>query len=343
LKNGKPFFPIGIYHVASDQIDEAAAIGFNMFQFWAWDATPENMNRLGEKGISVLWEGQAWGRAVTLAPSALKDNQPFQKELAIQREIAANYKTHPALDMWYVADEPSPTALPALRMINKTWHEVDEDHPTYLVATGNYGYLQEACDVLGIDVYLVYRGDRKPLSTIADATDDALRGVDYRKPVIAIPQAFGNNERHREKPEDVRAISYLHLTHGVKGVIWYCWKETGDKTGDEGMGFHPETQKVVKELVSEIKTFAPALLEPGVRQLKSSDGKVHALIAGSDSTGRYLLFVNSEETASDAVLQVPELSGKRLKELFGTPAAEVRNGNLQMKVAPLATGVFQIK
>ncbi|MBX3739565.1 MAG: hypothetical protein KF712_01135 [Akkermansiaceae bacterium] len=342
LKDGKPFFPLGIYHVSGAQVDEAAEIGFNMFQFWDWDATPENMDRLAEKGITSIWEGQAWGTAVYLNPATASTHPAFQKQLGLMEEAVAKYKNHPALSMWYVADEPSPYHLPSLRAINGKWHELDEDHPTYLVATGEYGQLQDACDILAIDVYLVYRGQRNHLSAIASATDAALKGVDFRKPVIAVPQSFGNNKLHNEKPEEVRCISYLHLTHGVRGMMWYCWKETGDKTGEEGAGHHPETQKVLKDLVAEIKVVAPALMEPGGRMLRSADGRIHALLCGSAATGRYLLFVNEDYEATDAVLRLPELTGGKLTGLFGTAAAEVKDGNVKLKVSALGTGVFRI-
>lgn len=342
LREGKPFFPLGMYHVSGEQIDEAAEVGFNMFQFWEWDATPQNMDRLAQKNIFAIWEGQAWGTAVYLNPHTIREHPKFQHQLDIMRKAVKDYKNHPALAMWYVADEPSPYHLPSLKAINETWHELDEDHPTYLVATGEYDKLKEACDILAIDVYLVYRGQRNHLSRIAHATDRAMKGVDFRKPVIAVPQSFGNNAQHRETPEDVRCISYLHLTHGVKGLMWYCWKETGDKTGEEGAGHHPETQKVLKEVIQEVNVIAPALMEPGSRMLRSGDGKIHGLICGSDKTGRFLVFVNEDYAPADTTLHVPDLSGKKLEGLFGTAEGEVNDGSLRIKVGAQATGIYKI-
>lgn len=344
LKDGKPFFPLGIYHVSEAEIENASKLGINMCQFWNWDATPENLEHIAKAGMSIIWEGQAWGRAVYLNPATSKDEPVFQKELAIMRDTAAKIRNNPALAMWYVGDEPSPYHLPSLKLINKTWHEADEDHPTYLVATGNYKELQEASDILAIDCYLVYRGNRNSLSIVADAADNARKGVDFRKPVIAVPQAFGNNATHHEKPEDVRCMSYLYLTHGVRGMMWYCWKETGDKTGEEGAGHHPATQEVLKELIKEIKVFAPALMEPGQRMFKSQDGRIHAMLCGSDTTGKFLLLVNGAEEPSDSVLSVPELTGKvTFDRLFGTADAKVSEGCLKVKMEPLATAVYKIK
>lgn len=349
LRDGKPFFPLGIYHVSgkNQEMEDAAKLGFNFFQVWTWDVKPENLRRLAKLNMGILWEGKAWEAVVRIPQNTPLEeglvDPGFQKELDNMRKAAAELKNNPLLTMWYIADEPPTSRLPWLRRINEVWHELDEDHPTYLVATGNYKKLQDACDILAIDVYTVYRGQRNHLSRIANATDDAMKGVDYRKPVIAIPQAFGNNKRHNETPKDLRCISYLHLVRGVRGMVWYCWKETGDKTGEEGVAHHPASLAVLKELVAEIKELSPALMEPGRRMLKSTNGHVHALICGSEKTERYLIYVNADLEASNAMLVVPELESKTLTGLFGTRAASVQGGTLEFKVEAQETGVFRIK
>jgi hypothetical protein len=84
-------------------------------------------------------------------------------------------------------------------------------------------------------------------------------------------------------------------------------------------------------------------MEPGARQLKSTDGKIHAILCGSDATGRYLVFVNAVETPAQSVLEVPELAGKKLETVFGGVKGTIKNGQLPLEVGPLATGVFKIE
>ncbi|MPN60056.1 hypothetical protein SDC9_207779 [bioreactor metagenome] len=117
LRNGKPFFPLGIYHVSGkgQELENAADLGFNLFQFWSWDVNADNLKRLAAKDVGIIWEGQAWGRAARI-PSATSANDPrVLAELEIMRKAAAELKDNPTLAMWYVADEPPASQLPVLR------------------------------------------------------------------------------------------------------------------------------------------------------------------------------------------------------------------------------------
>jgi|GEM_PF-992143 len=341
LKEGKPFFPLGLYHVAGDEIEAAARTGINMIQLWNWDATPANFEKLKKAGLTMIYEDQAWAQIVH---NAGKNPKHFDFEINPQfRANAERVRDDPSrvLGMWYTADEPSYSMIPYINRLRDYWHNLDEDHPTYIVSTGD-PRIHEGADVLGVDIYPIYYGTRRPLRIVGDSMDTARQGVRYRKPVIAVVQAFGNNERHRETPEEVRAMSYIALTHGVQGIIWYCWKETGDRTGAEGAGYHPETVAVLTEVIAEAKVFAPALLEPNRSTLKSRDGHVHAILARSETTGRFLVYVNTEYEPTEAALVLPELAGATLEPLFNGPSGSIVDGTLTLKLPALATGAFRV-
>ncbi len=140
-------------------------------------------------------------------------------------------------------------------------------------------------------------------------------------------------------------MSYLALTHGVHGIFWYCWKETGDRTGTEGVGNHPTTLRVLADVIAEIKVFAPALLAPGNRifQSEADDGRVHTILCGSEATGHFLVYVNGDFEPADATLHVPELAKAKWEPLFGGPSASVPGDKLQLKLPPLATDAFRVK
>ncbi len=352
LSEGKPFFPLGLYHVAGKEIEAAAQTGVNMIQLWKWDAKPENLAKLKQYGIRIIYEEQSWGEIVAtrggnhprgLPGGGIREQYHFESNPKV-RALAESVRDDPTrtLAMWYTADEPGFGMLPHVQRIRDFWYSLDENHPTYIVSTGD-PRLEAGADVFGVDVYPVYYGRHNPLRRVGDLMDSARAGVQYRKPVIAVLQAFGNNKRHGEKPEEVRCMSYIALAHGVHGVFWYCWKETGDNTGEEGAGYHPETVKVLTDVIAEIKNFAPALLEPDNRTLKSPDGRVHAILCGSQATGRFLVYVNSEYEQADTTLLLPELDGATLEPLFNGPAGAVKNGKLSLKLPPLATGAFRIK
>jgi hypothetical protein len=342
LNEGKPFFPLGLYHVAGTEIEAAAKTGINMVQMWNWDAKAENFAKLKQAGIKMIYEDQAWGQVVR---NHAKNPEHFDFE--VNPDFRANAErvrddASRVLGMWYTADEPSYGMLPGVNRIRDYWHALDEEHPTYIVSTGD-PRLEAGSDVFGVDIYPIYRGHRSPLAMIGNSMDTAREGVRYRKPVIAVLQSFGNNERHHEKPEEVRCMSYIALAHGVHGIFWYCWKETGDQTGAEGAGYHPETIKVLTDVIAEMKVFAPAMLEPGARTLKSEDGRIHAIVCGNDTTGRFLIYVNTDYEPCDSPLILPELNGATLEPLFNGPSGNVSEGKLTLKLAPLATGAFRVK
>lgn len=312
-----------------------------MIQLWNWDANPTNLARIRQAGMRVLYEDQFWGEVVWNHAKHLPFYN-FETNLATLARVR-DVRDDPsrAVAMWYTADEPSLGMLPHVNRIRDYWRSLDEDHPTYIVSTGE-PRLEAGADVFGVDVYPVYYGAHRPLTTVGYAMDAARQGVRYAKPVIAVLQSFGDNERHHEKPGEVRCMTYLALTHGVRGVFWYCWKETGDQTGFEGAGHHPDTVRVLTEMSAEIKVLAPALLASGNRMLRSDDGRIHAIICGNGATGRFLIYVNGEYEPAESALALHELADAKLEPLFGGSAAMVRDGQVTLKLPGLATGAFRV-
>ncbi len=350
LDEGKPFFPIGLYHAHLFQYDEWKDLGINFLQLWAWDWHDQYkvIPEARAAGIRVVYEDRFWG-------NILKEHgKPWLKQFSFETDAEFRAKIENIRDdpsqfvaMWYLSDEAVASMTPHVMRARDYMYGLDEDHPTFNLSTGNTE-IGKAGDVLGIDRYAVYFSNRVPLTNVGEFMDAARRGVDYRKPVIAVIQSFGEKTTSDEKPEEVRTMSYVALTRGIQGIMWYCWKETGDWKGQnshgaQGAGWHPETAAMLKELIAEIKVFAPALLEPNARMMKSSDGRVQAILAGSEKTGRFLVYVNSEYDPADVTLFVPELQGATLEPLFDGPAGSVVDGKLTLKLPPLATGVYQVK
>ncbi len=337
LKDGKPFFPLGIYHVMPQELPNVLDLGINCVQWWHWDATPEMIAAMEKAGIWGIYEPDLWGKIVGNDNSWITNDVPY-------REVARKLKSSSALGMWYIADEPSCTLVDKLKKVNDLYHSEDEDHPTYLVCANNeMRELSEACDILALDVYPFYYGGEGPAARMADTMDFGLASTDFRKPIIAVPQSFGDNERHHEKPAHVRSLSYLSIVHGARGVIWYCWKETGDRTGQEGAGQHPATAAEIKTLITEFKVLAPALMEPGARTLKSDGDNIHAIVCGSAATGRYLICANSTDTPVEETLALPELKdGTKLKGIFSAADQKVRKGTLKLKLPAFGTAAYTI-
>lgn len=345
-------------------------MGFNMITIWPWDyyanvstnaadilafkagegaatnlawfveKNAKTLARYRELGIRLLLEDGPWGEIVRGGSGAVWEadaaNNTRRRRFidAPERLFAGLYDFDEAHD--------APNVIQGQQRWSDRLHSQTEDYPT--VGLGRMG-MAWTCDIPGCEVYPVYGGGNGPLTPVGETLDAYLAFTRGKKNIPLIHQCFGDNPRGAsETPAQVRAMTYLGYTHGAKGIFWYCWKQTGDWSGaqGQGMGWHPETYTEVRKLVSETKVFCQALLEPGARKFKSTDGKIHAILCGSEQTGRFLVYVNPEYEAVESELLVPELDGVAIAPLFGGPKAAVKKGRLSLKVPALGTGAFLV-
>ena len=358
-------------------------MGVNMIQTWSWDwnqnfstnetlwakppandaerqaMTAERINRLRkleENDIYMIYEdGAIWNELILqtygkFGPAAGWETTPypFETNAAMRASIKAVIADPlNRVGMWYLADEVGGGGwVPKLQRAGKYFHDLDEDHPTFNLSAGDHSTAPGG-DVYGFDCYPRYYGGTGELTRISRTMEEAWRQVGAFQPIIVVPQAFGQSEKQpTELPEHVRALSYLSIVRGAKGMFWYCWKQTGDWQGTQkqGMGWNPPTAAVVKQVIAEFKEFDDALLVPGAVHLTSADGLVLAILAGDDTTGRFLVYVNGDLTkASDSTIDVQLPDGATLEPLFGGPKASVKNGKVALKAPALATGAFRVK
>lgn len=382
LKEGKPFFPLGLHHAHGWQMDEWLPMGVNMIQTWSWDwlqnystnsahwaKKPENdaeyqemlatrldrLRKLEENDIYMIYEeGAVWNDLILqtygkFGPPAAWETTPYPFET--NAWIRASIKSILAdplhrVGMWYIADEVGGGGwVPKLQRASKYFHDMDEDHPTFNLSAGDHSTAAGG-DVYAFDCYPRYYGGTGAVTRISQTMEEAWKRVGAYQPVIVVPQAFGQSEKQpTELPEHVRAMSYLGIVRGAKGMFWYCWKQTGDWSGSQkqGMGWNPPTAELVKQVIAEFKVFSQALLVPGAKHLTSADGLVLAILAGDDTTGRFLVYVNGDlAKASDSTIEVPLPDQAKLEPLFDGPKASVQGGKVALKVPALATGAFRV-
>lgn len=383
LKEGKPFFPLGIYHAHGWQIDEWLPLGVNTIQLWSWDwydnytldeslwnkkpaddaqraemlaKREANLKKLEENDIFVLFEDdRVWNELILQTYGRFGPPEkwettpyPFETNTAFRARIEAVIKDpRSRVAMWYLADEVGGGGwIPKLQRAGKFFQDRDEDHPTISLSAGDHS-LEPCADVYAFDCYPRYYGGTGEVTRLSSSTEAAYNRMGAYKPIIVVPQAFGKSEKQpTELPEHVRAMSYLSIVRGAKGIFWYCWKQTGDWNGSQkqGMGWNPPTAKEVQKVIAEVKVFSDALLAPNPTFLTSEDGLTLGILAGDDSTGRFLIYVNGDLTKeSNATLSVPLPKEAVLEPLFDGPAATLKNGKISLKVPALGTGAFRVK
>lgn len=335
LREGKPFFPLGLYHAyTTNNLEQAADAGFNLLQVFGWQVDKDGYwGRMAAKGIVGLLETGIWTDLVNGVPG-WGTNPAYPA-------WAQRMKTTPGMGFYYVHDEGG--VGDNLAKINKMWHDGDEDHPTYAVYCGllkGSEDLLRVNDVVGLDIYPVHEeviagvtntiGQR---SAVGDQFWDAR--TNFRCPVIAVTQAFGC-----ESETDQRCMTYLSLIHGVQGIIWYCWWDSPTA----GVGNYPERLKELKKIVGECKELAPALMAPGEYIFLLSDrGDIRARLCGDATTGRRLICASIADRPVEETLSLPSLAGKKLTGLFGAADAKVdAKGQLSLRLPAYGACVFAV-
>lgn len=306
LVDGKPFFPLGIYHLYPDAFHQVAALGFNTVQTFQWmTRRHESLDTAQELGLKVIFEKN-------------------DKTLGPHRFWPAHIRNHPALLMWYAPDEPLHEADHAFAMdVDKIYRAQDPWHPVIRV---DFNPPRFALDNLGCDIISPYNyclgKDRPamehPYWKIADAIDVGHQVSAGGKPVYTVLQAFGHEDR-----DAMRVSAWLALTKDVRGLLWYAW----DERNGTGMVNFPSLQETMKEILGQLNELMPALLATVRRPFV--EGRVNGIVYrhGNDVT---VLVVNMGGDMVP-VPEVPEFRGRKVKAMFGMPEASEPLGPLECR------------
>ncbi len=325
LINGKPFFPLGIYHVGKDY-DAVADLGFNMIQFWAWSVgadeygTPKGVNRALGRNMRLLFESNHHG-----------DH--------IYRERTRTLANNDAIFMWYVSDEPAEGAEDFVQSVNDGWHKYDKHHPTFLLSCREdlFGLHATFGDVFAFDVYGEGKKDPwAPMPQTARWMASATEATRGRKPLICVPWA-------NPRPETIRPIAYTALANDARGLIWYPWSQAGGGPLGIGLKNDEKCQAILKDLLAEIKGLFPGLLSPKRRVFRAMDGKINAMVCGTAEKKRFLIMTNPTEETIEAAFDVEEMKGAKNITDYPSGTAEtetVKAGRVTFTFAPHAVKVL---
>ena len=329
IVDGKPFFPLGIYHIPTTDYEAAAGLGFNLVQAWPWDVNGGSVEVALTNGLKVLFEGAA-------DPAGFFNNW------------YPRIGKHPSLMMWYCIDEPSDTSMPNAIKANEAFRELDPNHHTYMVSNSPMRYKEhrQLADVVAPDVYPYWQGATnfftkiyrdRPLDHISTYIDKAIKASENTRPIVFVPQALGH-----EPNSVLKAMSFLAVTHEARGIIWYAWKELGGP--GTGVGLYPEQQPMMKETCSEIKTLVPALLNVGRSQFKvgEAESDVHGLFCKAPDGPNYVIMVNpwnkeATFTVNDDYLKTATV----LKNSFGEGQIPVGNRSFTTTLPPYGVATYE--
>jgi hypothetical protein len=261
LKNDRPFFPIGFYHVSWNvtpaeqlkHLKEIAAAGFNLIHASATDL---------QSYATFLHEANALGVSVI-------SEHHFDPLTFVQR-----FKDEPAVLAWNLADDvDNGKRSPAqVRTLHRQVRAADPNHPTYI--SGYSKGLQQftqCADILGRQSYPIRRHTTAELSSVSsDMTEisSVLVGQPPRTLFANLqifPWALAKPGQQGDVPTplEVRNMTYQALLGGAKGILYYTYY-------DEALYLpeHAALWKELKALNQELKSLSPWFLEGRYQPLK---------------------------------------------------------------------------
>lgn len=272
---GLPFCPQGCYADAGcvqQVIDEEAAAGVNVVAPYLPGGLEER--RRGRSELRKLFDrcAQAGVYLHFDIRTASKPPHTDEKWQWLAEEIA-EFRDHPALLAYYLADEPelgwaSPadTAL-AYRKIK----ELDPWHPVTMVfckaaAAAQYA---EGMDIVMTDPYPI---PNQPVTAVAEFCRTIRRDTGDALPLWIVPQAFGGGEWWQREPsrQEERVMTYLALIHGATGVQYFIRRPRISKPNS------PDLWNECRRLLLEVSQLTPALCSPeGAPAVSASAPDVH--------------------------------------------------------------------
>lgn len=322
LLDGQPFFPFGFYHVS-------------------WPFTPEQrlqmVRDIAAAGFTVAHCGIKSGEMETYG--AFLDECERGGVYVITEfgepmfDVVQRYRDKPAVLGWNPGDEPDGQGVDPQEMYARydRLKELDPDHLVYTVlcVPAKYALYARGTEVLAPDPYPIPRG---PVSVVYDSLKAAREEADrYDTALWGVLQCFGRYGGWTRPPTaaELRAMTYLALLAGVRGIIYYTYQD-----GQWLVTDNPEQWEAAKALVPEITRLSPALLDGERRMLVEGEQGLYAGLW--DHQGRrYVALVNATAEPHQFALPLP---GTKVEAPFGdSPLPSLTAGTLKGSLAPLGT------
>jgi hypothetical protein len=295
LVGGKPFFPLGAYHVRQGDLATIRDAGMNVgIPFTAtyppgWKSASDGVGYL-EKCAEVGIMGVAIGG---------------------HKDTVAHYRGHPEVLFWYVDDEPGGEGRQPADIL-KRYEDSAAGDPTHLQfllhnKPAEFMRYAPACDVFATDPYPIHKNAQADLMHVVRYTEAAVAAVFDRKPVWvalqcytvkAVSEAGKSRDGLPRLPtqDELRCMSYLALASGARGLLYYAYDDTyynngqirGVNLGQEYPEFWAQMAQVMKELGGQQRLWLapraklrPENLTPEVvvqRQPVTAAGKTYLLV-----------------------------------------------------------------
>ncbi len=342
ILNGKAFFPLGLYVVQSlthtPQLAEIAKSPFDTLMNY-------NINN-GTDAEITHYLNELESHSLKLIFYLSEYIGHGQKDIDTITHKVNTFKDHPAIISWYMNDERGPEHLRELDARYQKVRHLDDNHPVWSVHWNTHWLIRQAhtTDIVGVDPYPI---DNKPITLVSKMADAANKAD---KPLWLVPQIFswrdypgdpaGRDLTGRSPTRDeIRAMTYLAINHGAKGLIYYSYFNIRDDAD------YATRWEGIKGIAGEIDRLRPVLLstqQTNDNEVICNNSNIDFKLMRQD--GAYYLFaVNTKNDTIAGVSFRMNLAHKSaaVKVLFEDDRRLVStNGTFRDDFAPYAVHVY---
>jgi hypothetical protein len=369
--DGKPFFPIGIYHLpgSEEPYRELAAAGFNLVR--------------GAASLDALDKAQAAGLKLWVP---IGSHLTFDKDVDARRdklaELVGKLKDHPALLAWESVDEPAWTYMKADRRVPaahltagyEALKRLDPDHPVWLnhAPANLVETMREyngAADIIACDIYPVIVPGLRPMyalwedglqgdllntyvSQVGEYAEKMKRVAGPAKPVWMVLQGFAwamlqkEEERQTDKirfptREETRFMAYDAIVHGASGILYW-----GVSYTPQPSEFWSDLKSVTRELgeLHDVLAAPPLDLKIGIRyhELGHSVDAGVAVLAKKFQDEIYLLTVNDDKNPVKVTFTLPYKSDGTADVVAENRRVPVESGSFTDSYKPFEVNNYRI-
>ena len=326
LVGGKPFFPIGIYHVGPLEYPLLAATGFNCVQGAGGGDVSTFKNSL-----------DAAQKAGILVDVPFYVNGQVGKNMATSLKVIRECADHPAVLNWKIIDEPDlrPDVVDEVPVAYEQLKEADPAHPLLLTIASwpSFTYWANFCDILQIDPYPI---PSQPLTMVSDYTKEAKKVLQPWQNLTAVLQSGWLPGPPSNQPTNAqaRAMVYLALIHGAKGIFWYSMHDPGwdlSKTPlwERFKDLNEETARLGQIVMSG---------EP-LAGTRCENEALHAAV-WSEAGKIRVLVTNPGKDAQAGTLSLPR-PAPTLKVIRGEGTASVKDGAIALSLPAIGSVLLE--
>ena len=190
------------------------------------------------------------------------------------RETVSQYKDHPALLGWYIADEPSGGDAPPGRLARAQAiaHLIDPCHIVVVLDDGTGSMWRPYASVGDVFASDPYPIDTRPISLVSDWTDGTIAAMGNKGGVWMTMQTHDTPGRTPTQQE-FGNMNYQAIIHGALGLNWWCYSYNAGNGGMVASGYWD----YYGVLTSQIRTLEPVLVNGQKGQLEVRANGVHSL------------------------------------------------------------------